>query len=489
MTVPMQDTELVSLVNSLCTLPTETEWVEFKVDNKWHDQIGENISALSNSVTLLGKEAGYVVWGIEDHTHKIIGTTFDYRTEKHGGQEIESWLSTLLSPKPDFRFHTVDIEGKKVVLLIIPPCSHAPILWKNISYIRLGSYTKPLHEHPEKERQLWRILDKSSFEGRIAKSNLTITDILSVIDFSKYFDLLKHPLPSEQKEIITLLIQEGMVVQRFENIFDITNMGAILLAKKLTDFEGLKRKAVRVISYAGNTRISGGREYVSDAGYAVGFEHLIDYVNSQLPLNEHIGNALRENTALYPEIAIRELVANAIIHQDFTIKGTSPIIEIFADRIEVTNPGIPLIEWKRFADAPPRSRNEQMAAFMRRIGICEERGSGIDKVLNSIEVYQLPAPEFHVTTEHTQVILLSPREFKDMTSEERIKACYWHSCLLYLGRKQMTNATLRERLGVLESNYPQISIVIRDTLKAELIKPFDPDNQSRRHAKYVPYWA
>ncbi len=89
----------------------------------------------------------------------------------------------------------------------------------------------------------------------------------------------------------------------------------------------------------------------------------------------------------YPELAIRELVANALIHQDFFISGAGPMVEIFENRIEITNPGSPLVSTARFIDTPPRSRNETLASMMRRFGICEERGSGIDKVITQVELY------------------------------------------------------------------------------------------------------
>ena len=96
----------------------------------------------------------------------------------------------------------------------------------------------------------------------------------------------------------------------------------------------------------------------------------------------------------FPEIAIREPVANALIHQDFLATGVIPMVEIFPGRIEITNPGHPLVDTQRFLDSPPRSRNEVLASLMRRFRICEEPGSGIDRVVAEIERYHLPAPLF-----------------------------------------------------------------------------------------------
>jgi len=121
-------------------------------------------------------------------------------------------------------------------------------------------------------------------------------------------------------------------------------------------------------------------------GYASGFKGLVDYIAGLLPRNEHIGNAFREESPVFPSIALRELIANALIHQDMTITGAGPLIELFTDRLEITNPGKPLVNPDRFIDSPPRSRNEALAALMRRMRLCEEQGTGIDKVIAAVEL-------------------------------------------------------------------------------------------------------
>jgi len=257
----------------------------------------------------------------------------------------------------------------------------------------------------------------------------------------------------------------------------------------LREFKNLSRKSIRVIIYRGKDRTETLREQQGTKGYAVGFKGLIAYINDQLPQNEQIEQALRKEVRMYPEIAIRELVANAIIHQDFSLTGTGPMIEIFADRIEITNPGVPLIDTLRFIDEPPRSRNEVLTAFMRRINICEERGSGIDKVIFQVEFYQLPAPEFIVTADHTKTVLFAHLELKNMEQRDRIRACYQHACLKYVSNDVMTNSSLRERFNIEEGNYPMASRIISDTIDAGLIKKHDPQSTSRKHAKYLPFWA
>jgi predicted HTH transcriptional regulator len=246
---------------------------------------------------------------------------------------------------------------------------------------------------------------------------------------------------------------------------------------------------MRIIVYKGPNRVETLREEQMERGYAAGFQSLIDYLNSQLPQNEHIGRALRAQVRMYPELAIRELVANALIHQDFWMTGTGPMIEVFTDRIEITNPGTPLIDPMRFIDQPPQSRNEDLAAFMRRVNICEERGSGIDKVIFHVEMFQLPAPDFYVTDKHTRAVLFAHRKLGEMAPQDRIRACYQHAGLQWVSNDQMTNASLRKRFGISDQNAAQASRIIRDTLAAGLIKESDPTNTSRRHSRYVPFWA
>lgn len=221
----------------------------------------------------------------------------------------------------------------------------------------------------------------------------------------------------------------------------------------------------------------------------MGFEGLIGYINQLLPKNEILEKAIRREVPIYPELAVRELVANAIIHQDFSITGAGPMIEIFSDRMEITNPGKPLVATDRFLDSPPRSRNEALASFMRRIGVCEERGSGIDKVVFQTEVFQLPAPVFEVPDDNTLAVLFAHKPFSKMSKKEKIHACYLHACLRRVKREFLTNSSVRERFGIEDKNKASASRIIRDTIEAGLIRHDDPENESHKYARYVPFWV
>jgi predicted HTH transcriptional regulator len=484
----VNQSELERLIERLRALPSETEWVEFKENNYDPQTIGEYISALSNAACLHDRDKGYLVYGIQDKTHEVKGTSFRPKQEKINNQEIENWIATQLSPRVDFVIYEFNYKEKPLVLFEIDPTFNTPVAFKGVEYIRVGTYKKKLADFPEKARKIWAKVNVRLFEEEIAIQNIDDDKVLKLIDYPEYFNLMNLPLPPNKDAILEKLAEENITIKE-GNSYSITNLGAILYARNLNDFGRLSRKAVRVIIYNGKNRLKTVKEQQGMKGYAVGFEGLIDYINDKLPANEEIGKAFRKEVKMYPELAIRELVANAIIHQDFRETGTGPMIEIFDDRIEITNPGKPLIDTLRFIDHSPKSRNEKLASLMRRINICEERGSGVDKVINEVEMYQLPAPNFIEEDGFLRVIMYAYKPLRDMDKNDKVRATYQHCCLKYVSNEHMTNTSLRERFKIAENNYSMASRIIADTIDLGLIKDYDPDNTSKRYKKYVPIWA
>ena len=488
MSVERSEDYLSSLLRELCKYSTETEWVEFKENDKNPEQIGEYISALSNSAALVGKACGYLIWGIKDLEHEIVGTSFKPRVEKVGNEELENWLLRNLTPKVHFRFYELSIDNHHVVILEIERAIRHPVQFQQQEFIRVGSYKKKLKDFPEKERTLWRIFDSVPFESSFAADHVSSADVLNLLDFPAYFELMSRDLPTNARAILADLEADNLILSNGAGKWDITNLGAVLFAKRLETFGSLKRKAVRVIQYRGNNRIETLKEQNGSKGYGAGFEGLISYINGLLPSNEVIRQALRQDTPMYPELAVRELVANALIHQDFLITGTGPMIEIFEDRIELTNPGEPLVKTERFVDSPPRSRNEALASLMRRIGVCEERGSGWDKIVFLTEVNQLPAPLTEATDGSTRVVLFAHKPLNKMDREDRIRALYLHACLRYVNREHMTNTSVRERFGIQPQNTAAASRLIKEAVDAGDIVAYDPHGAPKL-MRYLPYWA
>ncbi len=487
--MPLDPILLHELLDRLCQQRAESELVEFKVNNSDPDRIGKNCAALSNSARLHDYDAGYLVFGVEDGTHRQVGTLETIDKLRVGNESLMNWLSNMLNPKASIEAHTFKKDGKSFTILKVPPAVNQPTEFKNIPYIRIGSTTRKLSEFPESMRQLWEKCSVTTFEQGIAGLDYSSDELLDALDVPKFSELLGYQYPAGRDEILDRLLFEGAILKQESGQFSITNLGGLLFARDLEQFPTLRRKAIRVVQYAGTDRLEAKSESIEKRGYAVGIESLIDYVNGLLPGKEVIEGAIRETDSIYPIVALREVIVNALIHQDLYVRGSGPLIEIFEDRIEVTNPGAPLFDVLRLMDHPPMSRNEQLASLMRRAGFCEERGSGVDRVVALIEFSQLPGPEFEAMEHHMRVVVRGPREFADLTAEQRVTACYWHSCLKYLSGEHMTNASLRARLGVSDGNYPMVSRVLADAKERGLIRPFDPQSTSKKLAKYVPAWA
>ena len=488
MTNPRPSGYRADLVRQLCTLPHETEWVEFKESYAQPEQVGEYVSAMANAAALHEKPHGYLLWGVRNGTHELVGTRFVPGSAKKGNELLEPWLARSLRPQVHFDFEEVEVDGVRVVLLQVDRATNRPVAFRGTAFIRIGSSKRRLQDHEATERRLWRRLLDSVFEDGVATGHLDRHDVLQALDYAAFFHLLRVPPPDGHDAILDALAHDRLIQRNQAGGYDVTNLGAILFARRLADFPSLKRKAVRLIRYRGSGRTAAEREQEGAKGYATGFEGLVSHIRAWTPSNEVLESALREEVSMFPPVAIRELVANALIHQDFTVTGAGPMIEIFDRRLEISNPGEPLVDTRRFLDTQPRSRNEKLASLMRRLNICEERGTGIEKVVAAVELFGLPAPVFERPQGFTRAMLFAHKAFADMDRQERLHACYMHACLRYVTQESVTNASLRARFGVADRNASTVSRILADAVEEGLIVVSNPA-VGPRSRRYLPFWA
>jgi len=484
-----------SLIRELAKLPQEVEWAEFKCNNKDPERIAMYISGISNAAALWGKPVGYIVWGIENEKHRIVGTAFNYRSAKKGNEELELWLNQMINPKIDFRFYEVEMElGENkhpghVTIIEIPCAESEPTKYGKTAYIRIGSNLKPLVDFKDKEAALWRTFDKVPPEWKIAYQNATEEDIFDLLDYSGYYEKLKLSVPGRRDKIMRDFKDEKFIEKSPAGSWDITNYGALMIAKNLKEFEGLMRRSIRVIRYKDKTRINGISEREFTGGYATSFEKIIEYILTIIPQEEVIEGGIRKQAFSFPEEAIRELLANIMVHQSLEQKGTNPMVEIFSDRIEFSNAGAPLVAIERIVDTVPLSRNESIAGFMHRCGICEERGSGYDKIIAATSRNALIAPKIeNQNNQFTKVVLFAKIPFELTSKEDRIRTCYMLACLAYVNSTAISNTDVRAAFGFSEKDKTKASRIIKDTVESGLIQPVDPDT-APRYMKYVPFWG
>jgi len=477
----MNNEELKELLIDLTETRGESEILEFKVNNFDPDTLGKLISGISNSLCIKNKKSGYIIYGVEDDTKKIVGSTQYLRVVK---PTLEGYLVQKIRPKINFEIFEFEYDDKKISIVKVPPPVNSPVCFNRVGYVRIGSSLAPLSDSPLKEQKIWANLQKSCFEENLIKENIISENVLEILDYDSFFRLTNQKLPSTTSKFVDNMVEHGLVAKSFGNKFDITNLGAILFVNDFTSISSIKKLGIRVVKYKGNSRNNIEKGKIFNYGHAICFEDVVDYIKDQVPKNEEIISAFRKEKNMYPIVAIREFIANAIIHQDLNGDSKGPIVEIFDDRIEITNNGVPLIPTNRFIDYPPKARNSVLASFMREIGVCEELGSGIDRAIDEISLFQLPAPRFDTYGESsTKITMYSYKKLKDMADEDKIRACFQHCVLMYVNNKRMTNSSLRKRLGIKDSNYPTASTIIKKTKEKDLIKQSDKDKE------YIPKWA
>jgi ATP-dependent DNA helicase RecG len=455
--------------------PSEHQRLEFKEAKNQFD----NKKLYKYCVALANEGGGQLLMGVANNPPRpIVGTA----AFNNPVQMVEKIFKAI-----GFRVDIEEVNHPDGRVLVF----HIPSRPKGTAYhfegaylMRSGEELVPMSE--DKLRSIFAEGEPDWLEEPIGEST-SAEQIIELLDSQTFFELMALPYPSNRKGVIERLLRERLIDEEGGQ-YRIRRLGALLLAKRLDDFADVARKAPRVVVYQGSSKLETKLDQVGSKGYAVGFQGLVQFVMNQLPQNEVIENALRKEVKLVPEITIRELVANALIHQDFGVSGTSVMVEVYADRIEISNPGEPVVPLERFIDGY-QSRNERLADLMRRMGICEEKSSGIDKVIRAVEVYQLPAPDFRLGYKRTNVILFGPRDFNDMDRSDRIRACYQHAALKWVMSENMTNQSLRNRFQLSESKSAVVSQVIAAAIEGGVIKPDERVGASRKYARYLPFWA
>jgi ATP-dependent DNA helicase RecG len=454
--------------------PSETENLEFKEAKNQYD----NTKLFRHCVALANEGGGKLVLGITDlPPRRVIGT---------GAFHTPAGIQSRIFDKLGFRVEveTFDHSDGRILIFHIPPRPRGTAYELDGAYwMRSSAGTVPMSED-----RLRQIFDegKPDWFMRIAREYCSSSDVIQLLDTQGYFDLLQMPYPVDRGGVLERLEREKLIVPDGAD-YSITNLGAILFAKRLDEFSDLARKAPRLIVYDGIDKLKVRLDRIGNKGYAVGFRGLIEFITNQIPSNEFMGKAYRAEMKMFPDTVIRELVANALIHQDFNEQRSFIAIEVYTDRLEISNPGKPAISPDRFIDEY-QSRNEKLADLMRRIGVCEERGSGIDRVVSLAEFWQLPAPDFRNDEQRTYAILFAHKAFKDLDGKDRVRACYQHCVLRWARKEKMTNQSLRERFKLPVAKSETVSRIIRDAIDQGRIK-LDTSSTSRRYARYIPWWA
>lgn len=451
--------------------------LEFKEASENYD----TNKAIGYCAALANEGGGHLILGV---TNKLPRQVVGSKAIRNPA-ELEHRIFVALKIKVMIR--EVEYEGLRVVVFQVPSRMRGvPIDFDGRFLMRAGESLVPMSAH-----QVAAILDETQgrFEGRPAVESVSAAEVERLLDLDAYFSLMPDGDPGDRFGRLQVLEHRRLIVASGRpGLYDVTNGGALFLARSLEDFPSLALRRVRVIRYAGTDRINAISDRFENGGYGPAFESLLEHITTNIPTVEVIDGGLRRTVPAYAPRALREFVANALIHQDLEETGIQIAVEIFEDRLEIRNPGEPLIAVERFVDET-RARNPELAEIMRLANICEVRGSGVDRALEQIEGLMQPAPRFQKDTAATRVTLYTERSFDDMTQEERIWSAFLHCCVRYQKSDRLTNSSLRARHGLPSSRSAVVSQTIAAAIEVGFIKLDPRVGSSKRHAAYVPFFA
>ncbi|MDO8301738.1 MAG: putative DNA binding domain-containing protein [Sedimentisphaerales bacterium] len=478
--------DLIHLLDTLRSQPKESEWIEFKVNNSDPDEIGENISALANAASLHHKIHAYIVFGIEDGTHSVVGTDFKPRQTKIRNEELENWLLRQLNPRLDFVIHEFNYNGLSIVLLEIEAAKTAPVKFKNIAHIRVGSYTKKLVDFPEKERKIWK--HKIDWSAQICEeATLNALDAQAI---SKARVEFKQKNPHLANEVDGWSESQFLNKAKITIGSKITHTAIILLGKP--ESEHFLNPSIARISWI----------LRDGSGQDIDYEHfgIPLLINAELVFAK-IRNLnyryLPDNTLFPIEITqydpwvIREALHNCIAHQDYDLHGKINLVETPGE-LMFSNVGsfIPgSVETVIQRDAPPDIyRNALLAHAMENLNMIDTIGSGIKKMFLKQRNRFFPLPDYDLSQSERVVVriqgrIIDPRYTRLLKEHTELDL----STVILLDKVQKRLRILKDEhkqlkeQNLVEGRYPNIFVSSAITLstsdKAQYIKNRAFDDQ------------
>jgi ATP-dependent DNA helicase RecG len=407
----MNTIDLQKKLDELLRLPSETEWVEFKQNNNKPEEIGEYLSSLSNGAALHGKVAGYIVWGIEDGTKRILGTTFQPRRAKVGNEALENWLHRLLTPRIDFTIHEFEHNGLPLVLWEVQAANSTPVRFQSNAFIRVGSYKKRLKEFPEKERRLWQLLSgtQQDWSAQIVEGAGLYDLDPEALRFARTQYRVKHPQRADEMSLwddITFLNKSKACIGG-----KITCAALVLLGKE--ESAHLLAPAVGQLTWILRNEAKVEQDYEHfGLPLILSSDRILQKVRNLTIRHLPSGTLFPQEVSQYDPWVMRETLHNCIAHQDYTLRGRISLVET-PDSLLFTNLGtfIPgTVEEMIRSDAPPSVyRNKFLAEAMVNLNMIDTIGSGIKKMFMAQRQRNFPMPDFDLSKANQVSVQLAGR--------------------------------------------------------------------------------
>lgn len=456
--------ELIALVDRLRHEPHESEWLEFK-ENWFEPQvIGEYFSALSNGACLAGKSRGYLVFGINDATHEVVGTNFDpYAVKAKGKQDLLIWLSIGLQPNVGFETHILDHSDGRVVLFEIGAAWDRPVCFYGTAYIRVGSSRTKLSKHPDKERAIWS--RRTDWSAELCER--ATPDDLHPDAIAKAREQFKIKHPSKVAEVaiwddLTFLNKAKLAVHGA-----VTNTAIILLGKP--EAASLLSPAVVKISWI----LKDGQNRELDyehfgPPFILQVDRVLQRIRNLTLRTLPSGTLFPQEISQYDPWVIREGLHNCIAHQDYGLRGRINVVET-PSSILLSNVGsfIPgAVETVIRQDAPLEVyRNPFLAEAMVSMNMIDTQGGGIKRMYQTQIKRFFPLPDYDLSQPDRVAVTVRGEVLDEKYSKllmDRSDLDLWLVILLdKIQKRVLISRDDHRRLknaGVVEGRYPNLFI-------------------------------
>lgn len=391
----MNEQALVALIDRLRNEPSETAWLEFKRNYCEPEAVGQYLAALANSAALEDQPHGYLVFGIDDKTHEVVGSTFDPSTARVKGQHFLHWTNCGLQPSVALDSRVVEYNGLRVVLFVVAPARGQPVRFYGKGYIRVGESKTELAKHPDKERALWiQRTDWSASE--CSRAQLSDLDPVAIQKAREQF-AIKHPAQATTVSSWddSTFLNKARVLRRGA----VTHAALLLLGRSesATLLSPAVAKITWILKDAKNVELD--YEHLGPPFILAG-DRLQQRIRNLTVRALPSGSLFPQEITQYDPWVLREALHNCIAHQDYTLHGRINVVET-PDAVLLTNPGdfLPgsvarVIE----QDAPPqRYRNQFLADAMVELNLIDTQGGGIKRMFETQRRRSFPMPDYDLS--------------------------------------------------------------------------------------------
>lgn len=409
----MNTQELTALLDRLRAEPHESEWLEFKANRFEAQALGEYLSALANSACLLGKPRAYLVFGIEDGSHAVVGTSFDSSAETvkgkdgKGNQLLPLWLSLGLQPNAGFEIHPFTYHGQRVVLFEIHPAFDQPVKFYGTAYIRDGSSKTDLMRYPEKQRQIWQ--RRVDWSAQVCE-RATLSD-LDPAAIAKARTEYKIKFPAKAADV------DGWDDATFLNKAKLSIQGALtnaaLLLLGLPESTSLLSPAVARISWLLKNERNEDQDYEHfEPPFLLNVDRVLARIRNLTVRELPSGTLFPLEMSQYDPWVIREALHNCIAHQDYGLRGRIQVVET-PQGLTLTNVGGFLpgrVETVIEQDAPLEIyRNPFLAEAMFNLNMIDTQGGGIKRMFQAQRRRFFPMPDYDLSQPERVIVSLQGR--------------------------------------------------------------------------------